>query len=117
MTNETMEQLLSRLIRKLGLEEPEDDALTLLEDELLNAEAELLLYLNRKELPLGMDGKLLELAALFYQQSTAEHQGMKSASYSEGQVSQSVSYQTDSDYQSAREALLRSVAHYRRRAK
>lgn len=109
-----METLLIRLQRKLGLDEPDEDTMLLLEDSLLDAEGELLLYLNREQLPDALNSKVVELAALFYQQDTVEiTPGVKSSSYSEGNVSQSETYQTAADYQAAIDSLLAGLARYR----
>lgn len=109
-----METLLIRLRRRLGLDEPDGETVLLLEDSLLDAEGELLLYLNREQLPDALDGKVVELAALFYQQDRAEiTPGVKSASYSEGSMSQSETYQTAADYQAAIDSLLAGLARYR----
>lgn len=109
-----METLLIRLRRRLGLDEPDGETVLLLEDSLLDAEGELLLYLNREQLPDALNSKVVELAALFYQQDTVEiTPGVKSSSYSEGNVSQSETYQTAADYQAAIDSLLASLARYR----
>lgn len=116
MTTEVLELLISRLTRKLGLDEPESDVLILLEDELCDAEAELLLYLNREELPAAMQSKVVELAALFYRRDITEEPNLKAASYSEGDVSQSETYMTTAEFQTAVTELLSGIAHWRRRA-
>lgn len=116
MTDEKLAILRFRLQRKLGLEELDEDVIELLEEELSDAEGELLLYLNRPELPPGMEGKAVELAALFYRQDVTENPGLKSASYSEGDVSQNETYMTTVEYRAAVDELLSSVAHWRRRA-
>ncbi|MCD8190555.1 MAG: hypothetical protein LUD78_10110 [Clostridiales bacterium] len=75
MTDEIMETLLVQLERKLGLDAPEDDEIALLEDELSDAEGELLLYLGVDELDSGMLCKAVELAALFYRRDVSESGG------------------------------------------
>lgn len=117
MTDELLESLQERLIRKLRLEDPDDDVLCLLEDSLTDAEAELLLYLNRETLPAAMTGKVLELAVIYTRQSMAENPGLRSTSYSEGDVSQSETYQSAEEYQAQADELLESVAHWRQRAR
>lgn len=116
MNGGVLERLLSRLQRKLGLEDAEEDVILLLEDELEDAECELLLFLNREELPAALEIKAVELAALYYRRDSQEQSGLKSASYSEGDVSQSESYLTGAEYQAEVDALLASVLHWRRRA-
>ncbi len=64
MTNETKEALLERLRRKLRLDEPDEEQLTLLEDELLDAEAELKLELNVDELDEDFHAKLVTKESL-----------------------------------------------------
>lgn len=114
MTEDKLTTLILRLQRRLGLADTDMETDLLLTDELLDAEGELLLYLNREQLPAGMDGKVVELAALFYQQDTVETApGVKSTSYSEGSVSQSETYQTAEDNRLAADAVLASVARYR----
>ncbi|MCD7837833.1 MAG: hypothetical protein LUG65_02830, partial [Clostridiales bacterium] len=92
MTDEVMETLLVQLERKLGMDTPEDDEIALMEDELTDAEGELLLYLGVDELDSKMLGKVVELAALFYRRDVSEAEGRKSSAYTEGQVSQSDTY-------------------------
>lgn len=116
MDGAVLERLLSRLRRKLGLEDADDDTTLLLEDELTDAECELLLFLNRETLPPALEVKLVELAALYYRRDSQELHGLKSASYAEGDVSQSESYLTGAEYQEEVDALLSSVRHWRRRA-
>ncbi|MCD8147094.1 MAG: hypothetical protein LUD84_07460 [Clostridiales bacterium] len=114
MTDEVMETLLEQLERKLGLDAPEDDEIALLEDELSDAEGELLLYLGIDELDSGMLHKAVELAALFYRRDVSEAEGRKSSAYSEGQVSQSDTYLGPEEYQEAVADILDSLARYRR---
>ena len=115
MTQERTEELLERLVRKLRLEDPDEDVLTALEDELGDAETELLLYLNRETLPAAMERKVLELAALYARQDLADNPSLCSTSYSEGDVKQSETYLTGKDFQSQVDDLLSSVAHWRLR--
>lgn len=116
MTRERKEELLGRLVRKLRLEEPDEDVLTALEDELDDAEDELLLYLNRETLPAALERKVLELATLYTRQDLDENPGVCSFSYSEGDIKQSENYLTAKDYQAQVDELLASVAHWRLRA-
>lgn len=115
MTQERKEELLERLVRKLRLEDPDEDVLTALEDDLDDAEEELLLYLNRETLPAAMERKVLELAAIYARQDLAENPGVCSFSYSEGDVKQSETYLTGKDYQNQVDELLSGVAHWRLR--
>lgn len=117
MTDEHFEELLSRLEQRLNMEEPDSSQRHEMEQCILEAEGELLLYLNRVTLPQQMEGKVVELAAVYYRRDNREQTTVKAASYSEGDVSQSETYLSDQDYQNAADAVLRSVAHWRRRAK
>lgn len=116
MTGEQMELALTRLERKLGLEGPEEDTVLLLEDELLDAEGELLLYLGADALEDRFLPKAVELAALYYQRDRGEQgtAGLKSAGYTEGQVSQTESYLTPAEFRSGVAEVLESLARYRR---
>jgi hypothetical protein len=115
VTDERLEAMQGRLVRRLNLEEPDDDVLVLLEDELEDAEAELLLYLNREPLPEALYPKVLELADLYARRDLADNPDLASASYSEGDTSQSETYLTGKDYRDQEDDLLSSVAHWRRR--
>lgn len=116
MTEALMELAMARLIRKLGLEEPEEEVTLLLTDELLDAEGELLLYLGMDSLEEQFLSKAVELAALFYQRDKREldKTALRSESYSEGQISQSQSYLTPAEFRSGMAEVLESVARYRR---
>lgn len=114
MTDVVMETLLSRLARKLNLEEPEEELTALLEDELSDAEGELMLYLGVDLLDQGFWPKVVELAALFYRRDCVSHPDLKSRSYAEGQVSESETYLSDQDYQSAVQELFAGLSRYRR---
>ncbi len=111
MTEAELETALAVLRRSLGgAEDTADDVLT---DALTAAEEEILRYLNRDELPTCADSLLIELAALrlLGGQSGA---GTKSASYTEGQISQSESYFTPAELREGARALLDTLAPYRR---
>lgn len=117
MNEQEYEYLLERLLRKLGLEEAESGCEMLLHEALEEAESEMKLYLNCEQLPAVLHGKLVEMAVISYQHTKCQQTGgMKSASYSEGDTSQSVTYMTAQDVQSAKDTVLKSIAHYRRRA-
>lgn len=118
MNEYRIERLLSQLERKLGIDYQES-RYEQLSDSIENAYAEMKLYLNCKEIPCVLDRKLVELAAIDFQQTQARESqpvGAKSSSYSEGDVSQSVTFLTAQEAQAAKDAVLRSIAHYRRRA-
>lgn len=114
MTDTVLEQAVERLQRKLRLTDPDSDTLAILNDELVDAEGALLLYLGWEALDETLLGKLVELAALYYQQDRQLEQGFRSRSYSEGQVAQNDSYLTPDQLQEAAEELLHSLARYRR---
>lgn len=114
VTQELKEELLERLTRKLRLQEPDEEELTLLEDELSDAEAEILLELNMDELGEEFWGKLLELAALYYRQDLAQEEPRLSWSCTEGQLSQSERRISPAEYRSMERALLESLKPYRR---
>lgn len=58
--------LISNLTQKLNISEPDEETLTLLEGELLDAEAEVLLELNLDELPGDCISFVVDLAAVYY---------------------------------------------------
>ncbi|MCD7881490.1 MAG: hypothetical protein LUG47_07505 [Clostridiales bacterium] len=116
MTNEQMESSLERLARKLGLDNPEEDVALLLEDELLDAEGELLIYLGVSSLEEQFLYKAVELAALYYQRDRWELEGggLRSSAYSEGQISQSEQYLSPAELRAGTAEILDSLARYRR---
>ena len=116
MTEAQMELALARLLRKVGLESPEEELLLLLTDELLDAEGELLLYLGMDSLEERFLPKAVELAALYYQRDCRELEsgGLKSSSYGEGQISQSEQYLSPAEFRSGMTEILESLARYRR---
>ncbi|MCQ2441705.1 MAG: hypothetical protein MJ077_01050 [Oscillospiraceae bacterium] len=115
MKEREIERLLIRLERKLELDEQDDDIITVLEDELNDAENELKLYLGLNELPKVMESKIVELAAVFYRRDSSEKSsGLSSSSYSEGQISQSEHYFSPKEYRAAVAEILDGVARYRR---
>ncbi len=113
MTDEVLESCLARLQRKLGLEEADEDELLLLQDEVEDAEREVLTYLGCEELESRFLSQVLDLAALYYQKDVAEGGGRQSYSYSEGQVSESITYLTEAEYRSGVTEILDSLARYR----
>ncbi|MCD8381404.1 MAG: hypothetical protein LUC30_00590 [Clostridiales bacterium] len=116
MTSEQMESSLERLERKLGLEEPEEDVVLLLEDELLDAEGELMLYLGVSSLEEQFLYKTVELAALYYQRDRWELEsgGLRTSAYSEGQISQSEQYLSPAELRAGTAEILDSLARFRR---
>lgn len=114
LTNETKEALLERLRRKLRLDEPDEELLTLLEDELLDAEAELKLELNVDELDEDFHAKLVALSVLYYKQDLCTEDLVRSWTCTEGQVSESQTKESLESLQKAERELLHSVRRYRR---
>lgn len=119
MTEAIKETLLSDLTERLSLEEDDAALVAALED----AGADVQLYLgytddewNVDTLPAAIQRKVGQLAALYYQRDVAEiaAAGLSSASYKEGDVQQSESYLSPSDYQDKADRLLATLARYRR---
>lgn len=109
-----MDDLALKLARKLGVE----TVTPAIEDALEDSEAELLLYLNREELPAALRSKCVELAAVFYRRDTDTSTGnVKSETYSEGSVSQSQTFSTSAEsasaYSNAADNILSTCARYR----
>lgn len=114
MTEEMQVVAKDKLLHKLSMEDPDSTAMTLLDEELEDAESDLLLYLGWDTLTATMLPKVVALAALYYQRDTATASGVvKSSSYSEGNVSQSESYLSPEEYIAAEQKILDSVAQYR----
>lgn len=111
MTQVVLEEALPRLRRALGLGEEVDDAS--LEDALKAAEEEILRYLNQDTLPEHTDSLVIELAALKYLQGQ-NRAGVQEESYAEGQLSQSQRYYSPQEFEEETQALLRTLAPYRR---
>ena len=109
MTQAEYNAALSGLSRALGLGDEADTAR--LTDVLCAAEESILRYLNREELPGCARSLLIELAALKYLRTDSAG-ARKSASYTEGQLSQS--YYTSAEVLEGEAALLRTLAPYRR---
>ena len=114
MTQELKEEMLERLVRKLRLQEADEETLTLLEDELSDVEAEILLELNMDELGEEFCGKLLQLAALYYRQDLAQESGTLSWSRTEGQISESEQGFRPEEFRQCEREILDSVRRYRR---
>ncbi len=117
MTAELLEQAAERLARRLSLDAQtaEDEAVSL-QDALLAAEWEVLLYLGADTLEERFLSKTVELAALLWRRDRWEETraGLKSATYTEGQVSQSESYLSPAEFRSGVAEVLESLARYRR---
>lgn len=111
MTRAALEEALPRLRRALGLGAEVDDAS--LEDVLAVAEEDILRYLNQDALPRYTDSLLVELAALKYL-SSRHSAGVQEESYAEGQLSQSQRYYSPQEFEEGTQALLRTLAPYRR---
>ena len=116
MTGERQELLYARLLRRLGVTEPDEDTELLLGDVLTDAESEIASYLGVTEVEERFEPKLLELAALFFRRDRQELEcaGLRSASYSEGQLSQSESYLTPRELRNGVQEILDELARYRR---
>ncbi|MCC8120829.1 MAG: phage head-tail connector protein [Oscillospiraceae bacterium] len=116
----TQEEQLSRLELILGISE--DDADTdLLTAYLEDASDEMRLYLawtesEWEELPDALARKIVQLAAIFYRQETAEAQasGLSKLTTTEEKLSQSAEYRTPEDWSAQQTKLLNSLARYRR---
>ena len=111
MTQAELNAALAGLRRALGLGDEADTAR--LTDVLCAAEESILRYLNREKLPGCAQSLLIELAALKYLRTDSTG-ARKSASYTEGQLSQSESYYTSAEVLEGEAALLRTLAPYRR---
>ena len=111
MTQAVLEEALPRLRRALSLGAEVEDAA--LEDALRAAEEAILRYLNQDQLPGHTDSLLIELAALNYLRGQ-NCAGMQEESYAEGQLSQSQRYYSPQEFEEGAQALLRTLAPYRR---
>lgn len=115
MTDTQREMLLAQLARKLELDDPEEPRIS---DRLYEAEWELRAYLGYldAELPECFYSKLVELAALYDQRDSLESQrpGVQAISATEDGLSQSVTYRSAGDWQTRADALLSSLARFRR---
>lgn len=116
MTVQRQEQLYLRLLRRLGIEDPDEDTVLLLTDVLSDAQGEIASYLGVQEVEERFDAKVLELAALFFRRDRQEQEsaGLRSASYTEGQLSHSESYLTPKELRGGMQEILEELARYRR---
>lgn len=114
MTELELDTLMARLARRLHLEEPEEEENLLMQEELESAEQAILLYLGEKTLENRLWGYVLELATLYYQRDAGEVTGVKSYSYSEGQVSERTERISEAEYRGGVADLLHELARYRR---
>lgn len=117
MTDSLLTSALALLQRRLGLTDPDENTLTLMEDCLDWAESEILLYLGRNELEGRFIHKLSALAALGWQriqsQTDTEGQTVTSASYTEGQISQTEHYTTAEELDRQEQQILDSLGRWR----
>lgn len=119
MTSTDRLLLAEQLGRRLGLtNEERDQAQDALLDAVDEAALDLSAYLGylSDPLPETFYGKVIALGAVYYRRTQQENEtdGLKSASYSEGDVSQSETYLTGEAYQQQAERLLSALARYRR---
>lgn len=114
MTETTMDTLIDRLTLRLRLEEPEEDELLLMQEELESAEQELLLYLGEDTLDEKLWGYVLELASLYYRKDCGEVSGLKSYSYSEGQITERTEHVSDKEFRGGVAEVLHALSRYRR---
>jgi hypothetical protein len=116
MNSERQEALYLRLVRRLGLSDPEEEVQLLLWDVLEDARSEVLSYLGVRELEERFEPKVVELAALFFRRDRQELESamLRSASYSEGQLSHSESYLTPNELHAGMQEILSTLARYRR---
>ena len=110
MTGERQELLYDRLLRRLGVTEPDVDTELLLLDMLTDAECAIASYLGVTEVEERFEPKLLELAALYFRRNSAADPDARSISVTEGGLSQRVEY---GDRDAQEQAILRSLARYR----
>ena len=66
MEENVLKGLIKNLTQKLNIGEPDKETLTLLEDELIDAESEVLLELNLDEVPSDCIPFVVDLAAVYY---------------------------------------------------
>lgn len=112
----TASELLPRLRRKLGIQAADTDSDLMLIDALEDAIGETRAYLCREDLPSCINGHLVRLAALFYQQDVQAmdgNPGVKAWEYSEGEQSQKHTCMTPDEYQSSIQSILASLSRYR----
>ena len=114
MTELELDSLMTRLERRLRLENPEEEELLLMQDELESAEQEILLYLGESTLDRKLWGYVLELASLYYRKDCVELSGVESYSYSEGQVSERTEPISDREFRGGVAEVLHGLARYRR---
>ena len=106
-------ETLDRLKIRLGLETVDANMEVTLTEYLDEAATAIKLYLNYdKELDSRFVSTQINLAQTYYNRDMAKN--VKSESYSEGVVSQSVTYMSSNDYDTKEEQLLSKLARYRR---
>lgn len=110
-----METFLERLRIKLGLKNLAEEQKAQLTEYLTEADTTIKLFLNL-DVDSTIDDRfvsvLLDLAMLYYKRDNSN--GVKSESYSEGGVSESVTHITSADYRSEEDVILQKIARYRR---
>lgn len=102
-------ETIEKLKLKIGTEVTDE----VLEMYLSEAESSLLVYLNVDTLEGKFVSTQIELARIYYLRDNGKND-VKSESYTEGVVSQSVTYKTSAEYQEEAKALLKTLAQYRR---
>lgn len=110
-----METYLERLRIKLGLKALTDEQKAQLTEYLTEADTTIRIYINldnESELDSRFVSVLLDLAVVYYKRDNANE--VKSESYSEGGVSESVTHIISADYRNEEEVILQKIARYRK---
>ena len=81
MTDNVLKNLTEKLANRLNLDGTDEETMELLEDELLDAETEILLELNLNELEEWMYSKVIELAAVYYKFDISETYKVNATDY------------------------------------
>ena len=105
-------ETLDRLKAKLGLDVIDTTTETLLKEYLDEASTAIKNYLDLDYLDSRFVSSQISLAFTYYNRDMAKN--IKSESYSEGVVSQSVTYVSTNDYDVKEEQILNKLARYRR---
>lgn len=114
MTGQELDALMIRLERRLRLEDPEEEELLLMQEELESAEQEILLYLGETALDERLWGYVLELASLYYRKDCSELSGFNSYSYSEGQISERTEPISPQEFRGGIAEVLHDLSRYRK---
>lgn len=110
-----METYLERLRIKLGLKEITEETREKLAEYLTEADTTIKVFLNHdmeSSLDIRFVSVLLDLAVLYYKRDNANE--VRSESYSEGGVSESITHITSSDYRNEEDVVLQKIARYRK---